>query len=88
MSNIGVVIKDISDIADKNAISNNKEGLIHDLKKLKRDLQYAAPETLKSSYYFNKLSVVLSANISTSDYEEIEWCRKIIDIFLDPNYKT
>ena len=48
MRNIGVVIKDISDIADKNAISNNKEGLNHDLKKLKRDLQYAAPETLKA----------------------------------------
>ena len=90
MRNIIVIVDDIYRIASHHnvAFANEKEELLIELNKMKTNMLYAAPEYLKSSHFFQVLGNILNRYISTQDYNEHEWCRKIIDIFRDPNYKT
>ena len=73
---------------EKDAINYEKEDLLTDLNKMKLDMCYAAPEYLNSPHFFQVLGNILNRHISPQDYNEYEWCKKIIDIFRDPNYKT
>jgi superfamily II DNA helicase RecQ len=89
MRDIIVIINDICKIAcyHNNAFAYEKEEFLMELNKIKRDMMYAAPEYLNSPHFFQVLGNVLNKHISPQDYREIEWCREIIDIFRDPNYK-
>jgi hypothetical protein len=89
MRNICVVTEDIYKIAahDNNAFSYDKEDLLLELNKMKLDMCYAAPEYLNSSHFFIILGRILSKYINKEDCENIEWCKQIIKIFKDPNYK-
>ena len=89
MRNICVIVDDMYKVAARhnNAFNNEKEGLLTDLNKMKLDMCYAAPEYLNSSHFFIILGHILSKYISKEDYENIEWCEKIINIFKDSNYK-
>ena len=42
---------------------------------------------VKSSWFWNKLSLYANEYITREDYQTIQWCRDFIDIFQDPNYK-
>ncbi len=90
MRNIIIIVDDIYRIASHHnvAFANEKEELLIELNKMKTNMLYAAPEYLKSSHFFQVLGNILNRHISPQDYNEHEWCRKIIDIFRDPNYKT
>ena len=90
MRNICIIVEDIYDIAllhINELCSIGKKNLIYDLRKLKESMTYSAPEFIKSTYYFEVLSNILSIHISNDDYKNIPYCKEIIDIFLDPNYK-
>jgi len=89
MRNIIVIVDDICRIASHHnvAFAYEKEELSIELNKMKTNMLYAAPEYLNSPHFFQVLGNILNRHISPQDYKEIEWCRKIIDIFRDPNYK-
>ena len=89
MRNIIVIVDDIYKIAShhNNAIAYEKEELLIELNKMKTNMLYAAPEYLNSPHFFQVLGNILNKHISPQDYKEIEWCKEIIDIFRDPNYK-
>ena len=89
MRNIIVIVDDIYKIAchHNNAIAHEKDELLTELNKMKTTMLYAAPEYLDSSHFFQVLGNILNRYISPQDYKEMEWCKEIIDIFRDPNYK-
>jgi hypothetical protein len=89
MRNIIVIVDDIYKIAchHNNAFAHGKEELLIELNKMKTTMLYAAPEYLNSPHFFQVLGHILSNNISPQDYKEIDWCKEIIDIFKNPNYK-
>lgn len=81
-------INDVLDNIDKivreyrNEILNSKKIVfLKDLKNIDEVIQYASPELINSSYFFEKLALILNYHISQKDYNNIEWCKKIIDIF-------
>ena len=87
------IIKVFSDIAEiveeyKDEIINDyKEDLIYSLNKMKESMIYSPPEQLDSSYFFYILSNILNQYIKERDYETKIWCKKIVDIFMNPTYK-
>ena len=86
--NIAVIVDDIYDIAEKNLDENDdKWSLVLGLRSLLTSLQYAAPEHVNSGHYFQRLGFYLNKYIDKNDYENVEWCKEIIDIYQDPNYK-
>lgn len=89
MRNIIVIVDDIYKIAchHNNAFAHGKEELLIELNKMKTTMLYAAPEYLDSPHFFRVLGNILNKHISPQDYKEIKWCKEIIDIFKDPNYK-
>tara|TARA_B100000902_G_C26428592_1_gene490411 strand:- start:54 stop:347 length:294 start_codon:yes stop_codon:yes gene_type:complete len=56
-------------------------------KNIIQSVPFAEPEMVKSTWFWNKLSIYLNDTITYDDYNNIPWCKKIIDIFQDPNYK-
>ena len=88
MRNIIVIVDDIYNIAchHNNAFAHEKEELLIELNKMKNML-YATPEYLNSPHFFQVLGNILNTHISPQDYKKIEWCKEIIDIFRNPNYK-
>ena len=51
-------------------------------------IAWAPPEKIKSSYYWNILSNILNKYITMEDYQQNEWCKKVIDIFQEPTSVT
>jgi hypothetical protein len=41
------------------------------------------PEKIHSNHYWKVLSCILNKYISEDDYKNIDWCKKVIDIFQD-----
>lgn len=72
--------------------SNEKAKTIHDaFAEFRSSLSHTAPEFLigkDSGYYFNIMQNIVNKYISQNDYDTIDWCRDIIDIFQDPNYNN
>ena len=66
-------------------IPKTKEILINDIQKVFENIERAPPEKITSNFYWNELSYVLNNHISVDDYNEKEWCKKVIDIFQDKN---
>ncbi len=65
-------------------IPEEEKKLKYELRKIFESVQWAPPEQVKSSYYWNRLSVVLNKFISEEDYNNKEWCKKVINIFQEP----
>jgi len=72
--------------------SNEKAKSVHDaFAEFKSSLSHTAPEYLigkYSGYNFNILQNIVNNYITQNDYDTIDWCRDIIDIFQDPNYSN
>tara|TARA_B100000035_G_scaffold314717_1_gene331908 strand:+ start:1181 stop:1423 length:243 start_codon:yes stop_codon:yes gene_type:complete len=64
-------------------IPKTEEILRNDIQKIFENLGRAPPEKISSNFYWNELSSVLNKHISVDDYNEKEWCKKVIDIFQD-----
>ena len=59
--------------------------------KLRTSLSHTAPEHLigkDSGYNFNLLQNIVNRHFTQNDYDTINWCRDIIDIFQDPTYNN
>tara|TARA_B100002019_G_C20890578_1_gene413229 strand:+ start:156 stop:524 length:369 start_codon:yes stop_codon:yes gene_type:complete len=67
-------------------IPNENKELRTEIHNMMNSLAWTAPETIESNIYWRQLSGILNKYISVEDYNSKEWCRKVIDIFQDPNY--
>lgn len=87
--NIVIIVKDIYIICKENdnALNSNKEDILFQLEKIMESITYSAPEQINSNFFFRRLQFVLNNYISEYDYDKLPWCKQVIDIFLDPNYK-
>jgi hypothetical protein len=56
-------------------------------KNIIKSIPYSSMQMVKSSWYWNKLSQYLNYTITHDDYNNIPWCKNLIDIFQDPYYK-
>ena len=87
MRNIGIVARDlyniIPDIVDEKFINLKNQINKHILE----SIPYSPREKLQSDWYWKILSSYANQYISRNDYDNIDWCKKFIDIFMDPNYK-
>jgi hypothetical protein len=72
--------------------SDEKAKTIHEaFVKLRTSLSHTAPEHLigkDSGYNFNLLQNIVNRHFTQNDYDTINWCRDIIDIFQDPTYNN
>lgn len=72
--------------------SNEKAKTLHDaFAEFRSSLSHTAPEHLigkDSGYNFNIMQNIVNKYITQNDYDTIDWCRDIIDIFQDPNYNN
>ena len=70
--------------------SDEKAKTVHDaFVEFRNSLSHTAPEHLigkDSGYNFNLLQNIVNRHFTQNDYDTIDWCRDIIDIFQDPNY--
>tara|TARA_B100000035_G_C20711320_1_gene427143 strand:- start:29 stop:271 length:243 start_codon:yes stop_codon:yes gene_type:complete len=64
-------------------IPKTEENLKKDIQNVFEHIGHAPPEKIASNYYWNALSHVLNKHISVDDYNDKEWCKKVIDIFQD-----
>ena len=65
-------------------IPEEEKILKYELTKIFESVQWAPPEQVKSTYYWNRLSAVLNKFISEEDYNNKRWCKKVINIFQEP----
>lgn len=94
MRNLLIVLNGMQEVltAKYNGIidSDEKAKTIHDaFAELRSSLSHTAPEHLigkDSGYNFNILQNIVNKYITQNDYDTIDWCRDIIDIFQDPDY--
>ena len=77
-----VIQKIISEIPDE--YNTMKE----EFKKIFESIAWAPPEKIRSSYYWNAISNILNNHITMEDYQQKEWCKKVIDIFQEPTSVT
>ena len=68
-------------------IPHDKEELRLELGKMISSYAWSAPETIGSSQHWSILSNILSKHITTEDYTSKNWCKKVIDIFQNPDYE-
>lgn len=87
MRNIGVVIKKMKEVLKKhdNIKSENYHNFKASLISLHDSISYAAPELLTTSWFFNKLGIIVNLYIKENDYNNNEWCKEIINIFINKN---
>ena len=67
-------------------IPDDNKKIRTDIQNMMNSLAWAAPETIESNVYWRQLSGILNRYISVEDYNSKEWCKKVVDIFQDPNY--
>tara|TARA_Y100000992_G_scaffold135590_1_gene89640 strand:+ start:16128 stop:16421 length:294 start_codon:yes stop_codon:yes gene_type:complete len=89
MRNILIVSRDICDlIPNDDNVDDKFNKMKHNINRnIIESVPFAEPAMIKSTWFWNKLSVVINNTITYDDYDNIPWCKKIIDIFQDPNYK-
>ena len=62
--------------------------MIKECNEIFQSIAWAPPEKIKSSYYWNLLSMILNKHITMEDDQEKEWCKKVINIFQEPTSIT
>jgi hypothetical protein len=62
-------------------VDNKFTTLKANLQKILKNMCYAPPEKIYSTYYWNITSVELSQYITIDDYNNIEWVKEMIDIY-------
>jgi hypothetical protein len=87
MRNIGLVANDLYNIIPDNADKKFKTLKSQINKHIIESIPYSPKEQVRSNWYWNILGSYANQYISQDDYNNIEWCKQFIDIFMDPNYK-
>jgi mRNA-degrading endonuclease HigB of HigAB toxin-antitoxin module len=79
-------MRSVTEVTNKmvEQIPGEEETLKNELLKIFESVQWAPPEQVKSTYYWNRLAVVLNKFISEEDYKSKEWCKNVINIFQEP----
>ena len=90
MRNIELVIVEMFNVLNKyNNIESEKYiGFKKTLICLRDSIFYSAPELLKTNWFFNKLGINVNFYIKENDYNNIQWCKEIVDIFINKNDLT
>jgi len=83
MRNILVVFSDINKL-----VPEEEKEFTRNMQNLWETLTHSPPERLKNDIHlWQRLDNIINNNINRDDYDSKEWCKKIIDIYVDPNYK-
>ena len=83
MRNILVVFSDIYKLVPEEEKEFKKS-----MENLSDTLTHSPPERIKNDpELWHKFNNIINFNIKQDDYHSKEWCKKIIDIYTDPNYK-
>ena len=69
-------------------IPDEYNSMKEDFNRIFESIAWAPPEKIKSPYYWNILSNILNKHITMDDYQQKEWCKKVIDIFQEPRSVT
>tara|TARA_B100002019_G_C20820865_1_gene380506 strand:+ start:77 stop:346 length:270 start_codon:yes stop_codon:yes gene_type:complete len=87
MRNIELIIVEMFDVLNKynNTESEKYIGFKRTLISLRDSIFYSAPELLKTNWFFNKLGINVNFYIKENDYNNIQWCKEIVDIFINKN---
>lgn len=88
MRNIGLVTHDLYNIIPNDVDEKFKILKSEINKHILESIPYSPREKLESNWYWNILSSYANKYITQDDYNNIEWCKEFIDIFMDPNYKS
>jgi len=88
MRNILIVSGDIHKVLldHKDQLDDSKKLMLKDMESFRSTLIHSAPEALNTKYNFSTLQNIMNHHISGEDYNTHDWCKKCIDIFIDPNY--
>lgn len=88
MRNILVVAGDIHKvlIEHKDVLGESKQKMLKDMERLHSTLLHSAPEALNTKFNFGILQSIMNHHITDEDYKSIYWCKKCVDIFVDPTY--
>ena len=84
--NIGIVAKDLYNLIPED--SEKCRLMRSEMKKFILDpIPFKPPEIIFSNYFWDQLNIIVNKYITLEDSNNIEWCKKFIEIFLDPDYK-
>lgn len=88
MRDIMIVANDIHEIIieNKDILGESKEMMLKDMESLHVTLVHSAPEALNTQRNFIILQNIMNHYITQDDYDKVEWCKRCIDILIDPNY--
>ena len=87
MRNIFVVVSDIIyTIRNDKSDHKSTKFILQDLESLYESMHYSSPEQIKSVDHFERLQEIMNYYIDQDDYIYVPWCKKVINIFLDPEY--
>jgi len=83
-------MRSITDVTKRiiDKIPNDHIEIKEDLTHIFNSIQWAPPEKIKSTHYWNMLSDVLTRYITMEDYNNKQWCKMVIDIFREPTSVT
>lgn len=83
MRNILVVFSDINKL-----VPEEEKEFTRSMQNLWETLTHSPPERLKNDIQlWQRLDKIINYNIKQDDYDSKEWCKKIIDIYVDPRYR-
>ena len=84
--NIGVVTRDMYELIPED--SEKYKTMRYEMKKFILDpLPFRPPEMIFSNYFWDILNDIVNKYVTMEDSQNIEWCKKFIEIYLDPDYK-
>ena len=75
------VLDVLNGICNEIPLDNNK--IKKELTDSFSSIAWDPPEKIHSNHYWKVLSSILNKYISEDDYKNIDWCKKVIDIFQD-----
>ena len=83
MRNILVVFSDIYNLIPEEEIE-----FIKSMQNFRDTLRHSSPERLKDDIHlWHHIDNIINNNITKEHYYSKDWCKKIIDIYIDPNYR-
>ncbi len=85
MRNIITVSENLYNIIPDNSDEKFKTLKYQIKKNILESIPFSEPQMIKSNWYWNKLSLYINNSITENDYENIDWCKKFIDIFTNKN---
>lgn len=90
MRELMIVVTDIREILIENKKlypdCSKLQKVFWEIDNLYESMHYFAPEHIQTNQPFLQLQDIMNYHINQDDYICINWCKDVIDIFLDPNY--